>query len=75
MTVRGVLFDRYQLQVDLESWIEAKSGRLCFGKTRMQTFLDAVPFDKAETTRKPKRASFTLLEINALATSPKDCWV
>jgi hypothetical protein len=41
----------------------------------MQTFLDAVPFDKAETTRKPKRASFTLLEINALATSPKDRWV
>src|SRR4029077_7611194 len=42
--VRGVLFDRYELQVDLDSSIEEynearpNQARWCFGKTRIQTF-------------------------------------
>ena len=41
-----------ELQVDLDSWIkeynEARphQGRWCFGKTPMQTFLDAIPMTK-----------------------------
>jgi hypothetical protein len=41
-----------ELQVDLDSWIkeynEARphQGRWCFGKTPMQTFLDAIPVTK-----------------------------
>ena len=38
-----------ELQADLDAWIRtyneerAHQGRWCFGKTPMQTFLDAVP--------------------------------
>jgi Integrase core domain len=41
-----------ELQADLDSWIaeynEARphQGRWCFGKTPMQTFLDATPIAK-----------------------------
>src|SRR5437773_7232917 len=41
-----------ELQADLEAWIkeynEARphQGRWCFGKTPMQTFLDAIPMTK-----------------------------
>jgi len=38
-----------QLQRDLDAWVveynerRSHQGRWCFGKTRMQTFLDALP--------------------------------
>ena len=41
-----------ELQVDLDLWVreynEARphQGRWCFGKTPMQTFLDAIPMTK-----------------------------
>jgi hypothetical protein len=41
-----------ELQVDLDAWIrdynEARphQGRWCYGKTTMQTFLDAMPLTK-----------------------------
>ena len=41
-----------ELQTDLEGWITAYNecrpdqGRWCFGKTPMQTFLDAIPLAK-----------------------------
>jgi Integrase core domain len=41
-----------EMQTDLDSWIteynEARphQGRWCFGKTPMQTFLDAMPMTK-----------------------------
>ena len=40
------------LQVDLERWVQSYNeerphqGRWCFGKTPMQTFLDATPLAK-----------------------------
>jgi hypothetical protein len=40
------------LQVDLDRWIAGDNeerphqGRWCFGKTPMQTFLDAIPMAK-----------------------------
>jgi hypothetical protein len=43
-----------ELQVDLDEWIRAYNesrphqGRWCFGKTPMQTFLDAMPIAKEE---------------------------
>ena len=47
-----VLSAAAELQADLDSWIagynEARphQGRWCFGKTPMQTFLDALPMTK-----------------------------
>ena len=44
-----------ELQVDLDSWIceyngaRPHQGRWCFGKTPMQTFLDAMPMAKEKT--------------------------
>jgi hypothetical protein len=41
-----------ELQADLDAWIAAYNqhrshqGRWCFGKTPMQTFLDAIPLAK-----------------------------
>jgi transposase InsO family protein len=41
-----------ELQTDLDSWIaeynqhRSHQGRWCFGKTPMQTFLDAIPLAK-----------------------------
>ena len=41
-----------QLQADLDAWIadynerRSHQGRWCFGKTPMQTFLDALPLAK-----------------------------
>ena len=41
-----------ELQTDLDGWITAYNecrphqGRWCFGKTPMQTFLDAIPLAK-----------------------------
>jgi hypothetical protein len=41
-----------ELQTDLDSWIAGYNeerphqGRWCFGKTSMETFLDAVPMAK-----------------------------
>jgi hypothetical protein len=41
-----------ELQSDLDAWIEGYNvarphqGRWCFGKTPMQTFLDAMPIAK-----------------------------
>ena len=41
-----------ELQIDLDAWIKSYNeerphqGRWCFGKTPMQTFLDAVPIAK-----------------------------
>jgi hypothetical protein len=41
-----------ELQVDLDAWVASYNeerphqGRWCFGKTPMQTFLDAIPLAK-----------------------------
>jgi hypothetical protein len=41
-----------QLQADLDAWVagynqrRSHQGRWCFGKTPMQTFLDALPLAK-----------------------------
>ena len=41
-----------ELQTDLDAWLveynyrRSHQGRLCFGKTPMQTFLDAIPLAK-----------------------------
>jgi hypothetical protein len=43
------------LQADLDAWLveynyrRPHQGRWCFGKTPMQTFLDAIPLAKEET--------------------------
>src|SRR5262249_21548550 len=49
-----------ELQTDLDTWIKEYNetrphqGRWCFGKTPMQTFLDAMPMKKEKMTA-PKR--------------------
>ena len=41
-----------ELQADLDAWltesngVRAHQGRYCYGKTQMQTFLEAVPADR-----------------------------
>ena len=46
-----------ELQADLDAWIREynetrpQQGRYCFGKTPMQTFLDAMPIDEGENDR------------------------
>ena len=44
-----------ELQVDLDAWmcdyneVRPHQGRYCFGKTPMQTFLDAMPLTREKT--------------------------
>jgi Integrase core domain len=44
-----------QLQVDLDAWmseyneVRSHQGRYCFGKTPMQTFLDAIPIAREKS--------------------------
>ena len=47
-----ILLTLDELQADLDTWIKyhneerVHSGKYCFGKTPMQTFLDSMPFVK-----------------------------
>jgi hypothetical protein len=53
------------LQADLDLWMrefnEARphQGKWCFGKTPMQTFLDALPLARENPSRSPRRANPT----------------
>ncbi len=53
-----------ELQADLDTWMKeyneerVHSGKFCFGKTPMQTFLDSVPLVKEEMlNKKPRRVN------------------
>jgi Integrase core domain len=52
-----------ELQADLDLWIHQYNeqrphqGRWCFGKTPMQTFLDAMPMAKEKFDRPPTRTA------------------
>jgi hypothetical protein len=60
-----------QLQVDLDSWIASYNkerphqGRWCFGKTPMQTFLDALPMDPTALQTRTVRASLGFYTLSA----------
>lgn len=52
-----ILLSRHLLQADLDSWIRQYNEKRfhcskdCFGKTRMQTFLDSTPLAKENTEK------------------------
>ncbi len=58
-----------ELQADLDAWLvdynerRPHQGRWCFGKTPMQTFVDALPLAKGETT---SPIDFVIINSNAL---------
>jgi hypothetical protein len=56
-----------ELQVDLDTWIKqyneerVHSGKYCFGKTAMKTFLDSIPLVKEEMLNNNLQAAVTSL--------------
>jgi hypothetical protein len=78
ITFRKKLYtDLVQLQIDLDEWLvyynqeRPHSGRYCYGRTPMQTFVESITLAKKKTARPGDDSSLILLIQPLLITKRK----